>query len=164
MNDNVVQLNQQGGSLTIDRPDMVRWMKDLRDSRETLKEEEERGKEYLAQCRAEVEQDLEPRRKAIEKLEEMIAIYLKEENGGEKYKVPGIGTVFLTHRTTPKIVDEDVLGETIKEWNPLAYETMTSVKLDRKKAQAFANKFLKGDGLIMPGIEVTETESLSLRQ
>lgn len=162
--DNVVQLaSNREAHLPIESKDVIRWMKDLRDQRLELKEEEERAKEYLAQCKAEVEQDLEPRRKAVEKLEEMLIIFLNEENGGEKYRVPGLGTVFTTHRTTPKIVDEDALAEAIEKRNPLKYSTITRTVIDRQKAQKYAKEILE-EGEVLPGIEVTETESLSFRQ
>ena len=148
----------------IETSQVVSWVKQLAEMREELATAEERGKEYLAQCKADVEQDLQPRRDAIAKLNEMLTIFLKEENGGKKYAIPGLGTVYLTNRTTPKIVDETVLAQEIQARNPLAYTAMQITSIDRSKAQKFANGILKETGEAIPGIEVTHTEAVSFRQ
>ncbi len=164
--DNVVAIaDRQGGdSLPIDTTQVVRWMKELREAREELEENTERGKEYLRQCKEEVYDDLDLQQQHVEKLEQMLTIFINEEHGGAKYKVPGIGTVFTTKRRTPKIIDEEQLIESIEARNPLKLITMTSTKLDRAKAQKYANEHMKETGEVLPGIEITETESLSLRQ
>lgn len=138
---------------------MIRWFKEYRDVRDELEDAEEKGKEYLRQCKEEVEADLEPLRQRAQKLDEMLTIFLNTENAGEKYKVPGIGTVYITRRRQLNINDEDTFLSNVPECDRHKVEKTV---LDKAEARKYLNRALL-EGEVLPGTELEEKETLSFR-
>lgn len=148
--------------MTIDTKDVVSWMKDLRDARVELEVAEERGREYLRQCKADVEADLDTLRARVNKLTEILTLFIEDENGGEKYNVPGIGTAYMTTRRTPKIVDEEAFVGHLQNTHPLLLERLYKKTLSASEAKKHIQAALE-DGEVLPGTDVEEKTSLSVR-
>lgn len=137
----------------------------LRKCKEVLEEQEARGKEYLEKVKHDVEQDLAPLREEVEGARLSVEAFIREENNGEKFRCPGLGTAYLTKRLSTKIVDEKMFAESAR--TKISYEELESLyappKLLVSDAKKFAEAVLKEDGELLSGVESEEVESLTVR-
>lgn len=146
--------------------DMIGSMKRYRAAKERLEEQAEIGRQYVESVKADVEQDLEPLRREVEAARSSIEAFIREENGGEKFKVPGLGTAFLSKRRKVCVVDE---GEFLKAYRQREAEGgdperyLYEYKLVPARVKTAAERVLEEDGEIPPGVEAEQVETLSVR-
>lgn len=164
-NENPSMEYQEEAAEGISEDAMIRNLRRYRELKGRLEQAEERGRRYVEQVKAEVEQDLVALRTEVDFLKEGFEVYIKEYNGGENFKVPGLGTAFVQRRRTAKVADEQKFGLYVLNAYPARYDAVFVAqpdKLNKKEADKLVKAALE-DGEILPGVEVEEAEALAVR-
>ncbi len=142
----------------------INQLERYRAAKEALEEQEQRGKAYLEMVKANVEQDLAPLREEVEASRQSIEAYVREENGGEKFKVPGLGTAYFSRKRQTKIVDQEALLESAHSYYGGEIGFLYDEPMPNRAAcKKFAESWLNDVGELVPGVESEEVETLNVR-
>lgn len=143
------------------REEMVGAIKRYRKATLNLGEMKERGKEYLEQVKAEIEQDLEGARAELDASKESLRILLKQ-SGENNYRVPGLGTAYFVRGRRTRVVDEDAVVAALSSmgrYSPDFWDTT----INKRNVKEAAEKVLKEEGELLEGMESEEVETLAVR-
>lgn len=144
----------------LSREDAVQQIRRYKRYKDELEEQRHRGKEYIKQVRAEVEEDLKPLEERTEALEQSLINFVELENSGRSYRVPGLGTAYTTDRTRVRISDREAFEASLGD----AEQTeLYDRKLNESRAKAYAADCYGEDGEIVPGIEIEPYKSFAVR-
>lgn len=142
----------------------IQQLERYRKAKDALEEQEQRGRAYMEKVKADVEQDLAPLREEVEESRRSLEAFVREENGGEKFKCPGLGTAYLTRKRQTKIVDEDAFEEAIRaDLDPDDVDALFDHRLNLSRAKKAAEELIEQTGEIAPGVESEEVETLNVR-
>lgn len=141
--------------------EMIRELRSLKARQAELDEAKERGRAYVEQVREAVAQDLRPLEEAVEAARWNVEVLIRDHNGGQKFRVPGLGTAYLQRRRAFKVVDPEALARSVGEAE--RQRLYDPPKINTGRAKSFAQSVFNEDGQILPGVETEEVESLSIR-
>lgn len=144
--------------------DMVALLRAYRSALRALERAQGRAREYVRQVQEEIKQDLAPMEERVEGLRRSMEIFIREANGGKKFKVPGLGSAWTRTGVNATITDLDAFdlymrGQPVGEREQLLDEP----KLNKTKVKYYAKVAKEKDGEIVPGVEVEEKTTLSVR-
>lgn len=142
----------------------IQQLERYRKAKEALEEQDQRAKAYLEMTRANVEQDLAPLREEVEAARASIEAFVREENGGEKYKVPGLGTAYLSSRRQTKVLDLQAFLEAVHDYTGGQVEQLyDDPKPNSAACKKYAESWLSDEGELLPGVESEEVQTLNVR-
>ena len=148
--------------------DMITLMLRYETAKTDLEQDQEIGRRVIERVRANVDADLEPRRREIEDCRRSMEAYI-HQNGGAKFKAPGLGSAYLSKRKSIRVVDEnsfetwiESLDETDPRWDEV-HQAVYPAKFSAAGAKKLAEQEIKESGEVLPGIEYEEVETLNVR-
>lgn len=144
------------------RNTLMQTLEQLSEVRAEREEAERAATEYLNHVRAKVEADLSGIREREEELRLALQHGILEHNNGKTFKVPGLGSATITRRKNLTVTDEEVFLTEYAERNG-GVEDLYDHRLSRTRVKEAAKRALNEDGELLPGIEQTETDTLSVR-
>lgn len=143
---------------------MIESMRRYRAVKAELEEQAARGKEYIEQVKEEVAADLWPLEEELERLKDSMQTFIREERAGEKFRVPGLGTVFITVRRRTTVAQEGAFAAwATKHLSDEDLDCVFPRTFKKAAANTIAAGHLQKTGELLPGVEHEETESLSVR-
>ncbi len=140
-------------------PEMVAQMRRYKALKTAREQQKERAREYLDQVKAEIEADMRPIEEDIEHARLSMLAFITQ-NGGRKFRVPGLGTAFTQHRVSVKIEDEQAFTASLDD---AERAQVFEIKLNPSRAKALVQGSYEGDGEIRPGCEVEEKDTLAVK-
>ena len=148
--------------------DMIALMLRYQSAKDALEQEQEIGRRVIEKVRANVETDLEPRRREIEDCRRSIEAYIRQNNGA-KFKAPGLGSAYFSKRKSVMVRDPDAfedwfngLNDQSPEWDRIN-QLLFPVKFSVTGAKKLAEEEIKESGEVLPGVEYEEVETLNVR-
>ncbi len=152
------QSNEQ--EIVASQEEAIRALRRYRHLKAELEAERERGQELVRQVREEVEADLSPLTEHLERLRTSLENFLKEHHGAEKFRAPGLGTVYTQSRLKVSIDDQESFEAALDDdQREAVYERKFSLSRAKKVLQAA----YENDGELLPGCEVEHAESLCVK-
>lgn len=143
---------------------MISNLRAFRRVKARLEEQRERGRMLLAQIEAEIAQDLAPLEREMEALRVSMQTYIAGHNGGEKFKVPGLGTAYIQSRRRVRIVDMEAFLNAVHAYTGGRVDHLyDEPKPNAAACKKYAENWVSDEGEILPGVESEETETLSVR-
>ena len=161
-------INEENQPTLVTTDDMITLMLRYETAKTALEQDQEIGRRVMERVRANVDADLEPRRREIEDCRRSMEAYI-HQNGGAKFKAPGLGSAYLSKRKNVRVVDEeafenwfDALDEESEEWLDIS-QLLFPTKFSVAGAKKLAEQEIKESGEVLPGIEYEEVETLNVR-
>lgn len=148
----------------LDEGAMIVALRRYRAAREELDVQRRRAKEYLEQARAEAEAELAPLEARLQELRASMHNSIEEHNGGRKFKVAGLGTVYTSRGLSVTVSDEQTLMTYIEAERPgQDLDQVFPRKLSISGAKRLAQEELEESGEQIPGIEAEAGSTLNVR-
>ncbi len=123
-----------------------------------LEEQREVARKYLEMVNSKIQEDLMALEEEIVNSRRSLEAFITQENDGKQFKVPGLGSAYLTTRRSLKINREEFIDAIAPVDSPRIYET----KYSETKAKELAKEYLDR-GQLLNGVEQIETVSMSVR-
>ncbi len=140
-------------------PEMVAQMRRYRSLKQAREQQKERARQYLDQVKAEIEADMRSLEEEIERARLSMLTFITQ-NGGRKFRVPGLGTAFVQHRISVRIEDEEAFTASLDD---AERASVYELRLNPSRAKALVQSSYEGGAEIRPGCEVDEKQTLAVK-
>ncbi len=155
------QSNEQ--EIVASQEEAIRTLRRYRQLKAEMEAERERGQELVRQVKEEVEADLAPLAEHLERMRTSLENFLKEHNAGEKFRAPGLGTVYTQSRLKVSIDDQESFEAALAELDGKQREAVYDRKFSLSRAKKLVQTAYEEAGQILPGCEVEHAESLCVK-